>query len=123
MQDDNKELSRLGDSDLLTSRHRYNSQDRVRETDLLKSSDDPALVTERTSFDQIMTGHAPIYRAKVMTVRVLDDSDRPCAGSSFRFGQDACASDLIGLCIYSKAQRIDHKRQEYESTSNSRVME
>ena len=52
MQDD-KELSNLAISDLLTSRDRYNAQNRVRATDLLEGSNHAAFITERTSFEQI----------------------------------------------------------------------
>ncbi len=54
-----------------------------------------------------------------MTVRVLDDSERPCTGARFRFGQDACAGDLIGLCLRPKAQRIDQQRWDDQSADKS----
>jgi hypothetical protein len=65
----------------------------------------------------------PIYRAEVVTIRVLDDPQWPCAGSRFRFGQDACARDLIGLCLRSQAQRIDQKRRDDQSADNSHGVE
>ena len=65
----------------------------------------------------------PIYRAEVMTIRVLDNPQRPRAGSRFRFGQDSGARDLIGLCLRSQAQRIDQKRRDDQSADNSHGVE
>ncbi len=65
----------------------------------------------------------PIYHAEVVTVCVLDDPERPCARPCFRFCQDACAGDLIGLCLRSRAERIKQERWDDQSAYKSRGVE
>ncbi len=70
-----------------------------------------------------MPGCAPIYGANIVTGRVLDDPERPCAGSRFRFGQNAGAGDLIGLRLRSQAERIDQKHCDDQSADTSHGVE